>query len=496
MAEIALRSVPHENVKSEKETISLTWQSCKWYVFFLLSMALIGLDFPLGFLFVPVILVNRYLKDKYDFIIMLTTFFGQYGLTSDADLHFPVYNLAFLCMITCAILLKKNATIRKLLLIAVVYLAGLLVFAMLSEETMRVQYITILRYMGLFYCLVPIAVFSGLEFDMKIFSRKVITMTLLCCIFYIIDSVIFSGPVLFPRDTSYMATEIIPTFNNLYINPLSFHFIRHWPDGIFILLICIAPFAKMFKLNKTQWVIIILALLVCRTFMLIVTFGVLYLLAIGKGKKIIIYTIAFLGLGTVLYFVDSSFPTDEDDQSPLRISSSVDQLLFFDIEKADDEDVAELGSTRGAQIVPKFELLYELDREWVGFGFLHRELTTNPKYIIYNELYLDPEQAEEVAIGVECMPANIILQMGYLGLIFHIAILIWLWLTVSKLKGAFNLKYAMIAFICVGLTGLAGGLTSPKGLFWTSLVLAAVILSNKKELRGFELDPNKKAIVE
>lgn len=103
-------------------------------------------------------------------------------------------------------------------------------------------------------------------------------------------------------------------------------------------------------------------------------------------KYIILGVIGF----AVLYCVDSFLPYNgELKQSTLRIKSSIDQ--FFILENMqDEEDLAELGTGRMAQIIPKMDLLFELNKEWTGFGFLHPEKTTMSKYIIYNPLLCRP----------------------------------------------------------------------------------------------------------
>ena len=75
-----------------------------------------------------------------------------------------------------------------------------------------------------------------------------------------------------------------------------------------------------------------------------------------------------------------------------------------------------------------------LTKEWTGFGFLDRFRTTNQKYIIENELYIDVSNSEEVAVGVEVIVFEIILTIGYIGLIIHILFYVYLWWIIRKFK--------------------------------------------------------------
>ena len=93
------------------------------------------------------------------------------------------------------------------------------------------------------------------------------------------------------------------------------------------------------------------------------------------------YAIIGIATGTVLYFIDGSMAYVNDDYrtiAPIRLYSSVNQISEV-AEAIDDEDIAEFGSGRIAQVIPKLELLYNLGYQWRGFGFLDKYETDNPK---------------------------------------------------------------------------------------------------------------------
>ena len=152
----------------------------------------------------------------------------------------------------------------------------------------------------------------------------------------------------------------------------------------------------------------------------------------------------------------------------------------------DDEDLAAIATGRGAQIIPKLELLFKYDREWLGLGFLSRDRTKSNKYIIENELYANPEFSEEVATGVESTPFQIMLDVGILGLIIHVAFLFGLWFIIRRLPDSGFFVSVMVVFIVAGISGFSG-LIRIGGELWASLAWAACVLASKRQLAGFDL---------
>ncbi|MFR5758692.1 MAG: hypothetical protein ACLUE2_12155 [Bacteroides cellulosilyticus] len=114
-------------------------------------------------------------------------------------------------------------------------------------------------------------------------------------------------------------------------------------------------------------------------------------------------------IGSVM--LAAGYVLDGQMNGALRVQHLVGQFTSFasyrSVEDAmsDMDNLAEFGSDRGAQIIPKIELLTSTQKLMLGFGFLHNELTTNDDYIIHNEYYSDQSAAEEVASLVEVTPS-------------------------------------------------------------------------------------------
>lgn len=459
---------------------------------FLLSMSMIGLDFPLGFLLVPVCMLSALKNDRYDFIIMVTIFLGGYDLVSTIDLFFDPTVLVCAIGIISMLLLRKNPILKKVLIAVAAYFIALLVLALQSDESLRVQSIGLRDYMSFVYVFFPFVVFSSRDFDIMDFFRKIFLYGLVLCSFYVIDSVILGGALLLPRDSAFVALKIIPTFYDPYIHPIVNAFLRRWPMGLYPLALCVYPMMRYYKLSFLQWMLIICAFLISRTFVVTLAFGIGAVLSLPDRRKVFRLGLVSIGIVTVLYFVDGMMGEwyISDDQGDykikvtnLRVKSQIDQVLMLDLASGDEEALAAFGTGRGAQIIPKLDLIFKLGKEWTGLGFLNRELTKNKKYIIDNELYNNPEVADEVAIGVESAPFDIFLTIGYLGLIVHTLFWVWLWFIIRKLKYS---GYFVITAIIFALVGIGGrSLNSCSILLLVSLSYAAVIMANKKDLDGF-----------
>ncbi len=470
-----------------KEYFRITRENILWPLAFLLSLSMIGLHFPLGYLLAPVILVSRFKKDKYDFIIMLTLMMDGYSLFSVEDIYIKPYNVASILALICLLIIKKPIIYKKIILGIVAYALCLLTFCFLSDEPIISQIYGVRNHLLICYLFVPIAVFSGEDFDIKKLFNHLFVYVIIICWFYIIDSIVLGGYLLIPKSLAGWGAS--STFYDLNIHPISNMFFRRTIHTLIIFSLCVYPLAKYYKLNKWHWTLLVLALFISRTFAFIVAIIFVFLFSQGQFKKIwkyaIISVVGFIGL----YFIDSLISgnrqTIEENEngivyksSVLRIQSHVDQLRDLITGNLDEETMAAMGSSRGAQIVPKIELLYDLGKEWVGFGFLDRERTTNQKYIIENELYTDISASEEVATGVEVIPIQIILDIGYLGLIIHILFYIYLWWIIRKLKYARYAASVVIFFAIIGISGF-GGLIQPISLNMVGLAFGAVLLANK-----------------
>lgn len=452
---------------------------------FLLSMSMMGLKFPLGYILVPVLLINRFLKDRYDFLIMLTIFLGGYALISYEVIKVNSAYVVFVLSVVGLLVFRKNALIKKTVAALVIYGVALLFFAYLSDESLSRQIRTIIYYLSFVYFIVPLIVFSGQDFDIQVFFRKLFPYALILCAFYALDAFVVSGFIFIPR--SYLPDGLESTFYDPIAVPFSTYFPRKYPPGLYMLALCVFPLVRYYKLRWWQWLLVLLAFAACRTFTIISGLFIGYILFQGKLGRFMKYALGGIAAFAILYFVDDAMTVgnvDSENSSFLRIKSSIDQLI--DLESAqDDEDLAEAGTGRIGQAIPKFELLYSLNKQWVGLGFIDQE-TTNTKYIIENEYYENPDKSIEVATGIEIVPLQIILTIGYLGLMIHIALFVYLYYLTKPYR--FSIYFLSVMFILVwfGLSGFEG-LVTVQGLLLVSLAYSAVILENRREIGGFAM---------
>lgn len=467
--------------RPERRYLDLSWSNVRWPLFFLLSMSLTGLQLPLGYLFVAIILINRFREDKYDFIIMLTLFFGGYGLTGQdtfGPLKMP--DVALVVSVIALFVYRKTDIVRKACIGWALYLAGILILASFSEESMSVQLRTIRNYLTFIYFLLPLVVFSGVKFDYDKFTAKLFPFALIICTFYIIDGFLLSGFVLLPR-TPYMGQEADSTFFKPLIHPDGSVFVRKYPQGLYLLLLCVYPLAKTYKLRWWQWLLFIGALAACRTFTVIFGFAVGYFVCVLTWRSLLRYALIGVGVIVALYYIDGLLPANNDYESALRIKSSVDQIIELG-EIQDDVDLAEFGSGRFGQMLPKLEMVSDYDKQLTGLGFLHSKLTTNTKYILINEYYRDTEKSEETAVGVEIEPVQVYINMGYLGLVLYFGYFIAMYVIVRRKRYSLYFLSVLVMSFFDGL-GAYGGLAVPMGVLLCALCFAVVVMGPDKEER-------------
>lgn len=452
-----------------KQLLSITRHEWWWPLMFLLSMSLTGLNFPLGYLGIIVVLVNRFINDRYDFIICVTLLFGGYALFSDEDFPIKLQDIALLISLVGIFIYKKTPELKKVTLLLFAYALVLVLIAKTSDETMAIQLRRLRGYLMIAYFFIPLMAFSGREFDVRYFFKRLMIFALIICWFYIIDGFILNGWVLLPD--AFSQYDYSSTFTNLIWYPLQFTFPRKYPPGLYILALCLLPVMKYYKLSRNQWIVVLLAFAATRTLSIIGGLLIAYVIFQGHFKQVAKYSAIALVAVVSMYFVDRS------TGGFLRIQSTIDQFVSLDAVQ-DEEDLAEFGSGRMSQIIPKMEVLYDLDREWLGLGFLHPELTTNPKYWIKNELYTDVTKSEEVATAVEVSAIQTILDVGYIGLILQTLFYIGIYYAIRRLKYA---KYYLMAFVVISIFGIGGfaGVTTHHGLLLVGLSLAVVFLANK-----------------
>ena len=470
-----------------KESLGLSFHDYLYPLIFLLSATMIGLHFPPGYVIMLIILINSWRKDRYDFIIQFTIFSAGISLLLPYyDLFFPYDKCIFIICIILAFIYKKDAVVKKICIAIAIYAIILLYLATLSEESLRNQMTSYVNWLSLIYFILPLVLFGKEEFDLRVFLRKLMPYMLIICIFYIFDGIILSGNFFMPRDHWAFAVGHRPTFYDFYLRPFSFHLVRIWPQGLYLAILCLYGFSRYYKMSLWQWIVFILALIACRTFTLYVALLVCWVVSQKSNKlklKIALYALLFVFVG---YFVDTEpvFSEGSGYQSTLRIKSTIKQ--FTDLADAKDiDDYANFGSTRMSVALPSIFLVYELDKEWTGLGFISREKSKVSKYEFESEFeFLDPDdfRKEMTASGGEIDLVQVFVNTGYIGLIVHITFYLAIWLFVRKLKYSNYFASVLIGFIILGLSGYAG-IIYYISLYLCGLSLAAVLLSNRTPVK-------------
>lgn len=482
-------------VRHNRETLTFTAKEWLWPLAYLLCLVSVGLQFPPGYLFVLLILYNRFRKDRYDFTIMLTLLIGGYGFTNYSSFHgLPMFYISLGLSVIGLIIMKKQPIVKKAIMAWALYSLALLIFAYISEERFFIQLPTIINYALFIYFIVPLMIFSGHEFDIQIFFRRLFPYAIISCAFYILDGFIINGHTLVP--CVFMAWERQPLFYDPYILPFGY-FPRIYPPGLYILVLCVFPLARYYKLRLWHIILILGAFAATRTFTVISGLVVSYILFQAEKKRLVKYLIGgLLGL-TALYFIDGAMPQHggNERESFLRIKSSVDQIINLQAVE-DDKDFSETGSGRMAQALPKLELLYSMDKEWTGFGFLDRFNNTVKKYVIENEYYDNPEETIEVATNIEVSVLQVFITIGYIGLAIHIIFFLYLYYIERKLRYSAYFGSVLFIYAWFGIGGFEGWITM-RSLMMIGLAFSAVLLANRdvlsKHRRRISLDNKRPA---
>ena len=458
-------ALQHNN-SVEKQPLKLDRSSWLWALGFLFSMSLMGLNFPFGYIFVFLILVNRYINNRYDFIIQITLLCGRYSLIGEEDFPVKFEDVALLISILGLFIYRKPPMLKKITIAMMLYFVALVLIASTSDESMAVQFRRMRNYMMMIYLFIPLLVFSGQKFEIHELFKKLFAYTLIICAFYALDGFILNGYVLIPNSFSGEGHEP-STFYSIHWRELP----RKYPPGLYLMALCLIPLARHYKLNWKHWLLVIAALAAARTLSIILGLLLAYGIFQGHIKQMAKYAVIATISLIVLYHVDAA------TGSFMRIQSTFDQ--FTSLEAAqDEEDLSEFGSGRIAQILPKFEVLYDLDREWLGFGFLHPDLTKDPKFMIYNELYVDKTNSWEVVTGIEIAPLQTIADIGYIGLIIQLTFFGSIYYIVRRLKHSIWFLSVLVINFLFGLGGFAG-FNQNDGLLLCALALAALLLANK-----------------
>lgn len=461
-------------------SLSMPLREWGWPLFMLLALTMMGLHFPLGYLLFPVILINRYKKNKYDFIIGCMLIIGGYALTSIDSTKLRMLYPALLVSLAGILLYRKPPILKKTIFAWMAYFAVLLAISMTSEEVFYEQLKIMWHYVSFIVFIIPVMVFAGERFDIMYFFRRVFQYGIIIGIFYILDAFIFCGNVLVP--CSFIGWDVHSYFYKLHAYPLA-GFQRKYPPGLYILALCIFPIAKYYRPRIWQWLVMIVSLIATQTFTFIS--GVVFTFVIFQKNKKRVAALMIAGvIGLVAaYFIDGTLPYHNDNtESFFRIKSSVDQLIDLQ-EVQDDEDLSKTGSGRIAQAIPKLELLYDLDREWLGLGFLSRGGTSVRKYIIENEYYEDEEESIEVATNIEIIVLQVLITVGYIGLLVHLLFYLYLYFLERKLRYSSYFLSVLVAFAWFGIGGFEGWISTMSNCFM-ALAFSAVFLANRDVIPG------------
>lgn len=456
---------------SEKEILQLFPQELFSAFIFLIILAFIGLEFPVAYLLLPVVLFSSFLRNRYDFLIQFTILCGSYGFYYD-DTAFPFkwMDIALALSVIAIVVYRRDKTLNKLLLFTGGYFAILFGLALLSSESLLIQIRRMREYWGIIYFMFPLLIFAREEFDIKIFYRKVLTYIYIICIFYIIDCFIFGGNVLVPNTFTY--SGYYSTYYKFYCYPGTFP--RKYPHGIFILALCIFPILKFYSLRLKHIIVFILTLLACRTFSIIGGLLLTSIFFIGNIKK----TLKYIGIGILVFII--GFYIDGKVGGSLRIQQLTEQLEV--LKNPDDPELLiKFGTGRMAQIIPKIDHMLYTGKQWVGFGFLHDKLSKGQEFMITNNFYTDETQREESVARVEMSQAQTILDVGIIGFLiqtfYYLAIYFWI------LRPMPYSQSYLVVFICISLFGVGGftGVTSHQGLLLLGVATGAILLCHKQQ---------------
>lgn len=436
---------------------------------FLLSMSAMGLSFYPALLILVILMVRSFRRDRYHFMLQVLLFCGHFAL-APVDL-FPVKRADLLIVAGIAglfLVRRRDPIVRRSFIAFLLYTLCLLWFAMQSIEEMTIQIRQMRENLSFVAYTVPLLFFAGSRFEARRFFQLAAVYSLVICVFYIIDGVFLKGWILIPASQSIYSQS---TFYSPVFNPVDLtYFPRKYPQGLTLLALIVWPLQRVYRFSRKQWALVAVSFLTMRTITVLGGFVVQFLCFIGRGRKMV-----YAGLATGVLFIGLYF-VDLAAGGFMRISSTVEQFAMLKVAE-DREDLAEFGTTRMAQIIPKMELLYEQNREWTGFGFIHPELSKNNSLQIFNDLYSNVEKANENPAFVEETHITTVLQIGYIGLIVQTLFYIYLYFLVRRCRLS---GYYLSVLIFVSVAGFGGfaGLNHWQGLFLLSWAYAVVLLDH------------------
>lgn len=447
-----------------------------WSVAYLLSLAMIGLQFLPGYPIALFILADRFFRRREEFVVQIFILATVSGMYTEAAFPFKWCDVMLLGGAVAAAAFRYNRDVMRVLAAIAAFIVAVVLIALVSDEPMTVQ-IRLMRYYFLIIAfVVPLVLFMRRRPDVDLLMRYVLLYSLAMSAFYFIDGFILCGDVLVPCTPTAGGTPHNSVWNDLFWAPLTTYFPRKWPAGLFIWIVGAWIAGTRYRLQPGWWLVVCAGALACRTMTFLAGVAVVYLIAVAQRVALRRYIIPGIVAFVALYYVDAA------TGSFMRVASTVDQ--FADVSEAiEDQDmaaIADFGSGRMAQAIPKFLLLFEQGRALTGFGFIHpSQSALNTSLLYQNEFYHDQsaDNTLEMPTVVEITQLQTVLQIGVIGLIVQSAF----FLVVYFLVWQYRLSRLYLAVIVgVSVSGLGGfiGFIFPASL-WVSLALAIVIMGGK-----------------
>lgn len=444
--------------------------AAKWWqaIACCLLMSLVGLRLYPILLLLIVFFVWRWRTDRYALIVELMLFIGGFGLMPADVLPVKAADFGLIVGIIGFLIYRKNRTVRNVTLAMLAYFAVLFLIASTSLESMSIQFVRLRRYLNIVVFFVPLLVFANRQFSWHKFMDSLVVHALVICGFYVVDAFVLGGYVLLPGCLGGgMQSSIYELyFGRQMLVP------RHYPPGLYWLVPCVVAlnYGRL-RFSRWQWAVILLALYVSRTNSLLFALIICWVMFRPKVKQMLAYGL----VGAVVLF--AGYHIDKATGGNLRLAANIDQFVSLEAAQ-DNEDLAEFGTGRMAQILPKWELLSDMKRMHLGFGFIHPALTTNPVFQLRNEYYTDVTQADEVATEVEVTQVQTIFDCGYLGLLAQLAFFIGVYFMIRRLEHSLYYLCTITGAFLLGFGGFAG-FNGLHGLTLIGTILGAILCANK-----------------
>lgn len=442
--------------------------AAKWWqaIGFCFLMSLVGLRLYPLILILLMFFIWIWRKDRYYFTVEIMLLIGSFGLMPFNVLPLRIADLCVPLGLLTILIYRKSPKLKVITIAMLAYFAVIALIASTSLESMSVQFYRMRNYLTIAVLFIPLLIFANHRFDWQSFIEALTTHALVLCAFYVIDSFIFGGFVLLPGAVGGGVTSSI---FELYIGDM---FVRHYPPGLY-LLIPLIPALNYGQLRLTwlHWLLIFMALYASRTNSLLFALIVCWVIFRPQARQIAVYSM----VATVLLF--AGYFVDRATGGNLRLAENIDQFSALEAAQ-DDEDLAEFGTGRMAQILPKWELLSDMHRLHLGFGFLHPEKSTNPKFQIRNDYYTDGTQAEEVATEVEVTQVQTILDVGFIGFFAQLFFYVGVYFIIRRMRYS---RYYLCTLIGISVLGIGGfaGLNNIHGLTLLAFVLGSILCANK-----------------